>query len=113
MGVCKVLLEFLDFVLFGINCGQNFVEDVIYFGIVVGVMEGVILGIRLIVVLQVYNWDVWVEFDYMMVEVYVLDLFCKLVMFDLLVYILFNVNFLVWLVDQVKGVKVMVQGYYE
>lgn len=35
--------------LFGVNCGSNMVEDVIYLGMIVVVMEGIVFGVKLIV----------------------------------------------------------------
>lgn len=113
MGVRKVLPDLPDLVLSGINRGQNLAEDVTYSGTVAGAMEGAILGIRSIAVSQAYAWDVRAEPDYATAEAHAPDLFRRLVTFDLPPYTLLNVNFPARPADQVKGVKVTVQGHHE
>ncbi len=113
MGVCKVLPDLPDLVLSGINRGQNLAEDVTYSGTVAGAMEGVILGIPSIAVSQAYNWDVLGEPDFSTAESHAPELFRKLLDFDLPPYTLFNVNFPACTADEVKGIKVTVQGHHE
>jgi 5'-nucleotidase len=113
MGVRKVLPAMPDLVLSGINRGQNLAEDVTYSGTVAGAMEGAILGIRSIAVSQAYSWDNDVGPDYSIAEAHAPDLFRKLIGFDLPPYTLLNVNFPACPADEVKGVKVTVQGHHE
>ncbi|GAA0770618.1 5'/3'-nucleotidase SurE [Roseibium denhamense] len=113
MGVRKVLPEKPDLVLSGINRGQNIAEDVTYSGTVAGAMEGAILGIRSIAVSQSYSWAAGSEPDYRTAEAHAPDLFRKLIGFDLPPYTLLNVNFPALPADEVRGVRVTVQGHYE
>lgn len=113
MGVRKVLPGLPDLVLSGINRGQNIAEDVTYSGTVAGAMEGAILGVRSIAVSQAYDWDISAEPDFSVAETHAPDLFRKLVGFNLPPYSLLNVNFPACKPDDVKGLKVTVQGHYE
>lgn len=113
MGVRKVLPGLPDLVLSGINKGQNLAEDVTYSGTVAGAMEGAILGIRSIAVSQAYSWNIGSEPDYGTAETHAPELFRRLLEFNLPPYSLFNVNFPACSADQVRGVKVTVQGHHE
>ncbi|WP_346909131.1 5'/3'-nucleotidase SurE [uncultured Roseibium sp.] len=113
MGVRKVLPGLPDLVLSGINKGQNLAEDVTYSGTVAGAMEAAILGVRSIAVSQAYSWDVSSEPNYMTAETHAPDLFRKLLDFPLARYTLLNVNFPSFGPENVKGVKVTVQGHHE
>ncbi len=113
MGVHKVLPGLPDLVLSGINRGQNLAEDVTYSGTVAGAMEGAILGIRSIAVSQAYNWDRSAAPKFSVAENHAPDLFRKLIDFDLPPNTLLNVNFPACDPDEVKGVKVTVQGHHE
>ncbi|CTQ55654.1 5'-nucleotidase SurE [Roseibium album] len=113
MGVRKVLPGLPDLVLSGINRGQNLAEDVTYSGTVAGAMEGAILGIRSIAVSQAYGWDVSSEPDFSTTEAHAPELFRKLIDFDLPSYSLLNVNFPACKAEEVKGLKVTVQGHHE
>lgn len=113
MGVRKVLPALPDLVLSGINRGQNLAEDVTYSGTVAGAMEGAILGIRSIAVSQAFSWAVGTQPDYSIAEAHGPELLRKLVTFDLPPYSLLNINFPACPADEVKGVKVTVQGHHE
>ncbi|QDG77569.1 5'/3'-nucleotidase SurE [Labrenzia sp. PHM005] len=113
MGVRNILPGLPDLVLSGINRGQNLAEDVTYSGTVAGAMEGAILGIRSIAVSQAYGWNTKAEPDYRTSEIHAPELFKKLVNFDLPPYSLLNVNFPACKAEDVKGVKVTVQGHHE
>ncbi|WP_346897468.1 5'/3'-nucleotidase SurE [uncultured Roseibium sp.] len=113
MGVRKVLPGLPDLVLSGINKGQNLAEDVTYSGTVAGAMEAAILGIRSIAVSQAYSWDVSSEPNYMTAETHAPELFRELLDFPLTRYTLLNVNFPAFGPENVKGVKVTVQGHHE
>lgn len=113
MGVHKVLKGRPDLVLSGINRGQNLAEDVTYSGTVAGAMEGAILGIRSIAVSQAYDWDVKSEPNFSIAETHAPELFAKLTNFQLPPYSLLNVNFPACAPDEVKGIKVTVQGHHE
>ncbi|MCV0425490.1 MAG: 5'/3'-nucleotidase SurE [Roseibium sp.] len=113
MGVRKVLPGMPDLVLSGINRGQNLAEDITYSGTVAGAMEAAILGIRAIAVSQAYSWSGVAEPDYTTAEIHAPDLFRRLIGFDLPPYTLLNVNFPACSAQDVKGVKVTVQGHHE
>jgi len=113
MGVRKVLPGLPDLVLSGINRGQNLAEDVTYSGTVAGAMEAAILGIRSIAVSQAYNWDTRTEPDFSVSAQHAPELFRQLIDFPLPPYTLLNVNFPACPADQVRGVKVTVQGHHE
>jgi 5'-nucleotidase len=113
MGVRKLLPALPDLVLSGINKGQNLAEDVTYSGTVAGAMEGAILGIRSIAVSQAYSWDVGSQPDYSTAEAHAPALFRKLIDFQMSRYTLLNVNFPTGGPDNVRGVKVTVQGHHE
>ncbi|MCX2722792.1 5'/3'-nucleotidase SurE [Roseibium salinum] len=113
MGVRKVLPGMPDLVLSGINRGQNLAEDVTYSGTVAGAMEAAILGIRSIAVSQACDWDVSLEPDFATAEAHAPALFRKLLGFNLQPYTLLNINFPACAADDVKGIKVTVQGHHE
>jgi len=113
MGVRKVLPGMPDLVLSGINRGQNLAEDVTYSGTVAGAMEGAILGIRSIAVSQAYDWNTKTEPPYRTAETHAPDLFRKLMTFDMPRYTLLNVNFPPLEPEDVKGLKITVQGHHE
>ena len=113
MGVRQVLPELPDLVLSGINRGQNLGEDVTYSGTVAGAMEAAILGIPAIAVSQAYDWGVPGDPDYATASAHAPELFRKLLDFALPPYTLLNVNFPGLPADEVKGVKVTVQGHHE
>ncbi|WP_289036367.1 5'/3'-nucleotidase SurE [uncultured Roseibium sp.] len=113
MGVRKVLPGMPDLVLSGINRGQNLAEDVTYSGTVAGAMEASILGIRAIAVSQAYDWDVGSEPNYATAEAHAPELFKKLIDFPLPRHTLLNVNFPACAAEDVKGMKVTVQGHHE
>lgn len=113
MGVRKLLPDLPDLVLSGINKGQNLAEDVTYSGTVAGAMEGAILGIRSIAVSQAYSWDANSKPDYATAETHGPALLRKLIDFEMARYTLLNVNFPAGGPDNVRGVKVTVQGHHE
>lgn len=113
MGVHKVMPGLPDLVLSGINRGQNLAEDVTYSGTVAGAMEAAILGIPSIAVSQAYDWDVGNEPPYETAEAHAPDLFKRLLDFALPRYALLNVNFPARRPEDVKGVRVTVQGHHE
>lgn len=113
MGVRNLLPEMPDLVLSGINRGQNLAEDVTYSGTVAGAMEGAILGIRSIAVSQAYNWGADTEPNYGTAEMHAPELFRKLIDYPMAQYTLLNVNFPAGKPEDVRGVKVTVQGHHE
>lgn len=103
------LFEFeLDIVVLGINNVVNFGDDVIYFGIVLVVMEGCFFGLLVVVVLLVIcNYDLK-YFDIVVWVVVEIVVWFKV---DLLfVDIIFNVNVLDLLWSEVKGFEVICFG---
>ncbi|SHM71578.1 5'/3'-nucleotidase SurE [Roseibium suaedae] len=113
MGLRKVLPGAPDLVLSGINRGQNLAEDITYSGTVAGAIEGSLLGIRSIAVSQAYNWSDENGPDYGIAEAHATELFRKLIDFNLPPFTLLNVNFPACPAEEVRGVKVTVQGHHE
>jgi 5'-nucleotidase len=111
MGV-KVVLDGKapDLVLSGVNRGQNVADDVTYSGTVAGAIEGAILGVRSIAVSQAYTANDRGSVRYGTAEALAPPLLKKLAGLDLPRGTLLNVNFPALAPEEVKGVRVTVQG---
>ncbi|MCX7898771.1 MAG: 5'/3'-nucleotidase SurE [Methylocystis sp.] len=112
MGVRKLMLDAPpDFIISGVNCGQNVAEDITYSGTIAGAMEGTILGIPSIALSQVYDffagkrvvhWDCARQHGAAIMR--------KLLDAGIPRDVLINVNFPNCLPEQVAGVAVTMQG---
>ena len=99
-----------DLVLSGINKGQNVAEDVTYSGTIAGAMEGTLLGVPSIAVSQAYPFNNRDGIRYEVAEKFAPDLIRRILAMGIEDGILINLNFPSVPDDQVKGVKVTVQG---
>ena len=97
-----------DFVISGVNCGENLGEDVIYSGTVAAAMEGTLLGYPAVAFSQVIsnqnsvNWSI--------VQKWLPDIFKKIAQISLPSSVLLNVNFPDVPAAKVKGIEITRQG---
>ena len=99
-----------DLVLSGINRGQNVAEDVTYSGTIAGAMEGTLLGVPSIAVSQAYPFKDRGGIRYEIAEQFAPDLIRKVLDTGIPEGILININFPSGRPEDVKGVRVTVQG---
>lgn len=103
-----------DLVLSGVNRGANLAEDVTYSGTVSAAMEGALAGIRSIALSQVYarqGMGDLVPFE--VAETWGARVLQPLLDMDMPYRTLININFPAVAADQVKGVKVVRQGFHD
>ena len=113
MAVRKILPGMPDFVLSGVNRGQNIADDVTYSGTIAGAMEGCALGIPSIALSQSYDESSRLEIDWSAGEAHGADVVRRLVDAGWPAGTLMNVNFPACAADAVKGVAVVPQGKYD
>lgn len=99
-----------DLVLSGINRGQNVAEDVTYSGTIAGAMEGTLLGVPSIAVSQAYPFKDRAGIRYEIAEQFGPDLIRKVLANGIPEGVLININFPSVNPEEVKGVRVTVQG---
>jgi 5'-nucleotidase len=111
MGVRHVMAEVRpDLVLSGVNKGQNVAEDVTYSGTIAGAMEGTLLGIPSIAISQAYPVGNRDGIRYDIAERFAPDLIRKVLEMGIPDGVLVNMNFPSLPAEQIRGVKVTVQG---
>jgi 5'-nucleotidase len=99
-----------DLVLSGVNRGQNVADDVTYSGTVAGALEGTVLGIRSIALSQGYAAADRGSTRYETAVTLAPPLIKRLSATDLPKGTLLNINFPALPAEEVKGVRVTVQG---
>jgi len=99
-----------DLVLSGINRGQNVAEDVTYSGTIAGAMEGTLLGVPSIAVSQAYPFKDRAGIRYDIAEMFGPELIGKILANGIPEGVLINLNFPSIPPEDVKGVRVTVQG---
>lgn len=110
----KVLPEPPDLILSGVNRGANLGDDVTYSGTVSAAFEGALAGIRAIALSQVYSKEGLgesVPFD--AAEAWGEKVLRPLLDKPFAERTLINVNFPAIAADQVKGIKVVRQGFHD
>ncbi|MET0362880.1 MAG: 5'/3'-nucleotidase SurE [Sphingobium sp.] len=103
-----------DLLLSGVNRGANLAEDVTYSGTVAAAMEGAIYGVRSIALSQVYSGDKSgdsVRFD--AAAAWGERIIRQLLTVPARRNMLVNVNFPPIPADEVKGVRVVRQGFHD
>ena len=103
-----------DLILSGVNRGANLGDDVTYSGTVSAAMEGTLAGIRSIALSQVYSRaDAGLEVSFDAAEMWGARVLRPLLDMDFGPRTLVNVNFPPIAADQVKGVRVVRQGFHD
>lgn len=111
MGIRHVMREARpDLVLSGVNKGQNVAEDVTYSGTIAGAMEGTLLGVASIAVSQAYPAGNRSGIRYSVAERFAPDLIRRILALGIPEGILVNLNFPSIPENEVRGVRVTVQG---
>lgn len=113
MGVRELMQQPPDFVLSGINSGQNIGDDVTYSGTVAGAMEGTLLGIPSIAISQAYNWDDGLRnVPWQTCETLASDILKNLFDSDFPARTFLNLNFPNCSPEAAKPLKITRQGFY-
>lgn len=99
-----------DLVLSGVNRGQNVAEDVTYSGTIAAAMEGTLLGIPSIAVSQAYPSGKRDAIRYDIAERFAPDLIAKVLELGIPDGTLINMNFPSVPAEEIRGVRVTVQG---
>jgi 5'-nucleotidase len=103
-----------DLVLSGVNRGANLADDITYSGTVSAAMEGALAGVRAIALSQVYAREGMgdtVPFD--AASAWGERVLTPLLKQDFAPRTLINVNFPALPADQVKGIRVVSQGFHD
>jgi 5'-nucleotidase len=111
MGVRRIMRDNPpDLVLSGVNRGHNLAEDVTYSGTIAGAMEGTLLGVRSIALSQGYPPGQRLETPFECAEAHGPAILRKLLAQENDPSVLINLNFPSCRPDEVRGVRVTVQG---
>ncbi|APG63622.1 5'/3'-nucleotidase SurE [Sphingorhabdus lutea] len=115
LGLGKIMEDFRpDLILSGVNRGANLGDDITYSGTVAAAMEGTLAGVRSIALSQVYSKESigdGVSFDAALR--FGADVVKKIITHKFPDRTLVNVNFPPLSPDEVKGVKVVRQGFHD
>ena len=109
MAVRKIMPEFPDLILSGVNRGQNIADDVTYSGTIAAAMEGTALGIKSVAFSQVTGIHDNGE-SFAIATAYGPELAKKIVAADFGAGMLVNINFPDCRVGEVAGIEVTRQG---
>ena len=99
-----------DLILSGVNKGQNVAEDVTYSGTIAGAMEGTLLGIPSFAVSQAYPTGNRDGINYSIAERFAPGLIRKVLELGMPEGTLMNLNFPSLPAEEIRGVKITVQG---
>ena len=114
MGIKKVLPGPPDLILSGVNRGANMGDDVTYSGTVSAALEGALAGIRSIALSQVYSKeDAGENVDFSAAEEWGAKVLRPLVDMEFAPRTLVNINFPPIRGADVKGVRVVRQGFHD
>jgi 5'-nucleotidase len=114
MALRKVLPGPPDLILSGVNRGANLGDDVTYSGTVSAALEGALAGIRSIALSQVYSReDIGNSVDFSAAEEWGAKVLRPLLDAPFAPRTLVNVNFPAIAADQVKGIRVVRQGFHD
>jgi 5'-nucleotidase len=113
MALAKVMKDAKpDLILSGVNRGANLAEDVTYSGTVSAAMEGALAGVRSIALSQVYAKEgLGDDVPFGAAQAWGAKVLAPLLELDLPPRTLVNVNFPALPAEQVKGVRVVAQGF--
>ena len=114
MGLRKVMDGMPDLILSGVNRGANLADDITYSGTVSAAIEGALAGVRAIALSQVYAREGMaddVPFD--AARQWGAKVIAPLLETPLPKRTLVNVNFPPLHADQVKGIRVVRQGFHD
>ncbi len=111
MAVRHIMAEQLpDLILSGVNRGMNLAEDVTYSGTVAGAMEGTVLGIPSVALSQCLGPDRRGDDAFTTAEAHAPGVIKKILKEGIPAGRLVNINFPALEPNDVKGVKITVQG---
>jgi 5'-nucleotidase len=114
MGLKKVLPAPPDLVLSGVNRGANLGDDVTYSGTVAAAIEGALAGVRSIALSQVYSKEgVGDDVSFDAAEVWGSKVLKPLIDSPFAPRTLINVNFPPLPAGEVKGIRVVRQGFHD
>ena len=114
MGLRKVLPGPPDLILSGVNRGANLGDDVTYSGTVSAALEGALAGVRSVALSQVYSVEgVGNAVDFSAAEEWGVKALRPLLDMPFTPRTLINVNFPPLSSTQVKGIRVVRQGFHD
>lgn len=114
MALRKVLPEPPDVILSGVNRGANLGDDITYSGTVSAAMEGALAGIPSIALSQVYSKEgVGNNVDFSAAEQWGARVLKQIIGMEFAPRTLVNVNFPPIKGDEVKGIRVVRQGFHD
>lgn len=114
MALKKILPAAPDLILSGVNRGANLGDDVTYSGTVSAAMEGALAGIRSIALSQVYSKEgMGDSVSFSAAEAWGYKVLQPLVNAPIAPRTLVNVNFPPIAGDQVRGIRVVRQGFHD
>jgi len=114
MALRKVMPEPPDLILSGVNRGANLGDDITYSGTVSAAMEGALAGIRSIALSQVYAREsIGADVPFDAAEEWGRKVLEPLVDSDFAPRTLINVNFPPVAAGEVKGIRVVRQGFHD
>lgn len=114
MALKKLLPEPPDLILSGVNRGANLGDDVTYSGTVSAALEGALAGVRSIALSQVYSKEgLGNAVNFSAAEEWGVKVLRPLLDTPFAPRTLVNVNFPPMAADQVKGIRVVRQGFHD
>lgn len=114
MALKKLLPEPPDLILSGVNRGANLGDDVTYSGTVSAALEGALAGVRSVALSQVYSREgVGNAVDFSAAEEWGAKVLRPLLDTPFAPRTLVNVNFPAMVASEVKGIRVVRQGFHD
>jgi len=114
MAIKQVMPGQPDLILSGVNRGANLGDDITYSGTVAAAMEGTLAGIRSIAISQVYaHVDAGKNVSFEAAEEWGERVLAPLARAEFATRTLINVNFPPLPASEVKGIKVVRQGFHD
>ncbi len=114
MAIKQVMPEPPDLILSGVNRGANLGDDITYSGTVAAAMEGTLAGIRSIAISQVYaREDAGKDVSFEAAEEWGERVLAPLARAEFATRTLININFPPLPASQVKGIRVVRQGFHD
>ncbi len=114
MAIGKLMPERPDVILSGVNRGANLGDDITYSGTVSAAMEGALAGIKSIALSQIYAREgMGDRVPFGAAEAWGARVLRPLLAMDMPPRTLINVNFPALSVDDIRGVRVVRQGFHD
>lgn len=114
MAIGKLMPERPDVILSGVNRGANLGDDITYSGTVSAAMEGALAGIKSIALSQIYAREGMADrVPFGAAEAWGARVLRPLLAMDMPPRTLVNVNFPALPVDDIRGVRVVRQGFHD